>query len=63
MKREEALAPSSRKRYGSLLFAQLLKKEAPVYGELPTDTRGKEKYVHQLFEAYKNNLFATKKRC
>ena len=52
MKRDEALAPLSRDHHGSLILAQLLKKDAPVYRELPTEPWDKAKYAQEQFEAH-----------
>lgn len=50
MKRHEALAPLSREHHGTLILAQLLKKNAPVYKGLPTHAAGKAAYALQQFE-------------
>lgn len=57
MKRDEALAPLSREHHGSLLLAQLLKKDAPVYRELPTEPGDKAKYAQEQFEGHIKNHF------
>jgi iron-sulfur cluster repair protein YtfE (RIC family) len=57
MKRDEALAPLSRDHHGSLILAQLLKKDAPVYRELPTEPWDKAKYAQQQFEEHIKNHF------
>ena len=49
MKRDEALAPLSREHHSSLILAQLLKKDAPAYNELPTEPWDKAKYAQQQF--------------
>jgi len=46
------LAPLSRDHHGSLILAQLLKKDAPVYRELPTEPWDKAKYAQVQFEAH-----------
>jgi len=51
MKRIEALAPLSREHHGSLILAQLLKKDAPDYKGLPADSQGKAKYALEQYEA------------
>lgn len=51
MKRHEALAPLSREHHNALILAQLLKKDAPVYRGLPTDTQGKIDYAINFFRA------------
>ncbi len=58
MKRDEALAPLSREHHGTLILAQLLKKDAPVYRELPTEPWDKATYAQQQFEAHIKNHFA-----
>ncbi len=55
MKRHEALAPLSREHHGALLLAQLLKKTAPAYKDLPT--LPEEKLVYAV-NFYKANLQA-----
>jgi len=50
MKRHEAIAPLSRDHHGSLILAQLLKKNAPVYKDLPGTTGDKAKYAQELFQ-------------
>lgn len=57
MKRDEALAPLSRDHHGSLILAQLLKKDAPVYRELPTEPWDKAKYALQQFEEHIKDHF------
>ena len=57
MKRDEALAPLSRDHHGSLILAQLLKKDAPVYNELPTEPWDKAKYAQQQFNKHIKNHF------
>jgi len=52
MKRHESIAPLSRDHHNTLLLAQLLKKNAPVYRDMPVDTAGKVKYALQQFEAH-----------
>ena len=52
MKRDEALAPLSRDHHGTLLLAQLLKKNAPVYRGLPTEPKEKAKYAQEQFELH-----------
>ena len=50
MKRHEALAPLSREHHGTLILAQLLKKNAPAYKGLPTNAAGKAAYALRQFE-------------
>lgn len=51
MKRHEALAPLSREHHGALILAQLIKRNAPVYRGLPTDTVGKIQYAIQFYQS------------
>lgn len=55
MKRHEALAPISREHHAALLLAQLLKKDAPAYKDMPEKPEEKRVYAIQFF---KNNLRA-----
>ncbi len=50
MKRHEALAPLSREHHGTLMLAQLMKKNAPEYKGLPANTKDKAEYALQQFE-------------
>lgn len=52
MKRHEAIAPLSRDHHSSLLLAQLLKKNAPVYRDMPVNEKDKAKYAQEQFEAH-----------
>jgi hemerythrin-like domain-containing protein len=52
MKRHEAIAPLSRDHHGSLLLAQLLKKNAPVYRDMPDNAKDKTRYAQQQFEEH-----------
>lgn len=52
MKRDEALAPLSRVHHDTLILAQLLKKNAPVYRELPSEPWDKARYALGKYEAY-----------
>lgn len=52
MKRDEALAPLSRDHHGSLILAQLLKRNAPAYRDLPTEPWEKAKYAMEQFETH-----------
>ena len=49
MKRDEALAPLSRDHHASLILAQLLKRNAPVYNGLPTGVQQKATYAMEQF--------------
>ncbi|MBS4043384.1 MAG: hypothetical protein KGZ59_06165 [Chitinophagaceae bacterium] len=57
MKRIEALAPLSRDHHNSLILAQLLKKGAPKYKELPTQLEEKRDYALQHFEEHIKSHF------
>ncbi len=57
MKRDEALAPLSREHHGSLVLAQLLKKDAPVYRELPAEPWDKARYAQTQFEEHIKDHF------
>jgi hemerythrin-like domain-containing protein len=52
MKRHEAIAPLSRDHHGSLLLAQLLKKNAPVYRDMPDNAKDKARYAQLQFEGH-----------
>ena len=52
MKRHEAIAPLSRDHHGTLLLAQLLKKDAPVYKGLPGKPHDKARYAMDQFETH-----------
>lgn len=49
MKRDEAIAPLSREHHSTLILAQLLKKDAPVYNGLPTTDADKAVYAQEQF--------------
>lgn len=50
MKRHETLAPLSREHHAALILAQLLKKGAPVYKDLPTGKEEKIIYAQNMFQ-------------
>ncbi len=50
MKRHEAIAPLSRDHHGSLILAQLLKKNAPAYAGLPDTVADKATYAQEFFQ-------------
>jgi iron-sulfur cluster repair protein YtfE (RIC family) len=52
MKRHEAIVPLSRDHHSSLLLAQLLRKNAPVYRDMPDNAADKAKYAKLQFEAH-----------
>ncbi len=49
MKRHEALAPLSRDHHEALILAQLLKKDAPAYKNLPTLPNEKAAYAVNFY--------------
>ena len=49
MKRHESLAPLSREHHGALILAQLIKRNAPVYKNLPTTIGDKVEYSIHFF--------------
>ncbi len=49
MKRHESLAPLSREHHGALILAQLIKRNAPVYKDLPTTIVDKVEYSTNFF--------------
>jgi iron-sulfur cluster repair protein YtfE (RIC family) len=49
MKRHETLAPLSRDHHEALILAQLLKKDAPAYKNLPTETNEEAAYAVNFF--------------
>ena len=51
MKRHPSLAPLSRQHHPALMLSQLLKKNAPAYKGLPTDTEGKMLYATQFYHS------------
>ena len=52
MKRHEALAPLSREHHSALILAQIMKKGAPAYKGMPTDTEGKVSYAIDFFKTH-----------
>jgi len=52
MKRHEALAPLSRDHHGTLILAQLMKKNAPLYNGLPDNAKDKARYATEQFETH-----------
>jgi len=51
MKRDEAIAPLSRDHHRTLILAQLLKRNAPVYHGLPTTVADKVNYAQEQFNS------------
>lgn len=52
MKRHEAIAPLSRDHHSTLILAQLLKSNAPVYRGLPQKPGDKARYAMEQFESH-----------
>lgn len=52
MKRHKSLVPLSRQHHDALILAQLIKKGAPEYKGLPTDTAGKREYTLNKFREH-----------
>ena len=50
MKRHISLIPLSQDHHHGLMLAQLIKKGAPEYKDLPTDIAGKVKYTKDIWE-------------
>ena len=51
MKRHPSLAPLSRQHHPALILSQLLKKNAPAYKGMPTDTEGKMLYATEFYHS------------
>lgn len=62
MKRHESLAPLSREHHAALLLAQLLKKNAPAYKGMPTDTEGKILYAAEFYSSHLIAHFADEEK-
>jgi len=58
MKRHDALAPLSREHHDALILAQLLKKNAPPYRDLPHSTDGKAGYAKKMFKSILQEHFS-----
>jgi iron-sulfur cluster repair protein YtfE (RIC family) len=52
MKRHKGLIALSRQHHDALILAQLIKRNAPPYKGLPTDTKGKRKYTLEKFKEH-----------
>lgn len=52
MQRHEGLIALSKQHHDALILAQLIKKNAPPYKGLPTDTKGKRKYTLEKFKEH-----------
>jgi hemerythrin-like domain-containing protein len=52
MKRHEAIAPLSRDHHATLILAQLMKKNAPLYSGLPDNAKDKARYAIEQFETH-----------
>lgn len=50
MKRHKSIIPLSHDHYHGLMLAQLIKKGAPKYENLPTDLIGKANHVKEIWE-------------
>ncbi len=50
MKRYHSLVELSKEHHDGLILAQILKKGAPAYRDLPADAEGKRKYALQLYQ-------------
>ena len=57
MKRHEALAPLSRDHHEALILAQLLKKDAPAYKNLPTQPDEKAAYAVNFYISHLQKHF------
>lgn len=62
MKRHEALAPLSREHHSSLILAQLLKKNAPVYTSLPFLPGEKAIYAQEQFNKHIKSHFVKEEK-
>jgi iron-sulfur cluster repair protein YtfE (RIC family) len=51
MKRHKSLIPLSHDHFHGLKAASMLKKDAPVFKNLPNDPEGKRKYILDFFES------------
>ncbi|AFN74871.1 Hemerythrin HHE cation binding domain protein [Melioribacter roseus P3M-2] len=49
MKRHPSLVELSKEHHDGLILAQILKKDAPAYRDLPSDREGKRKYALQFY--------------
>lgn len=58
MKRHKCLIKLSQDHHQGLIVAQLLKKNAPQYRDLPDDLNGKAKYAINFYENELKNHFA-----
>lgn len=52
MKRHEGLIALSKQHHDALILAQLIKRNAPPYKGLPTDTKGKRQYTLEKFKEH-----------
>ncbi len=62
MKRIETLAPLSRDHHSTLILAQLLKKGAPIYKELPNTAKDKKEYALNHYNTHIKNHFTTEEK-
>ncbi|GAB6283726.1 MAG: hypothetical protein STSR0008_25290 [Ignavibacterium sp.] len=58
MKRHQCLIKLSKDHHQGLIVAQLLKKDAPKFRDLPDDLNGKTKYAINFYENELKNHFA-----
>ena len=57
MKRHEAIAPLSRDHHATLILAQLMKKNAPLYNGMPDNVKDKVRYAIEQFETHISKHF------
>ena len=57
MKRHEAIAPLSRDHHATLILAQLMKKNAPLYNGMPDNAKDKVGYAIEQFETHISKHF------
>lgn len=62
MKRDEAIAPLSRDHHSTLILAQLLKRNAPVYNGLPATVADKISYAQEQFKTSIQHHFEQEER-
>ncbi len=62
MKRDESIAPLSRDHHSTLILAQLLKRNAPVYHGLPTTVVDKINYAQEQFNSSIQHHFELEER-
>lgn len=62
MKRDPALAPLSREHHTGLILAQILKKNAPEYKDMPVTTQGKLDYLFTMMDTHLEPHFKAEER-